>query len=67
MNAPRLADLDDVLTPEEVASFLKCSRDHVYTMVRERRLPGFKVGQLVRIRKAALIEWMEGGTRVKAS
>lgn len=56
---PRLHELPDVLTAEQVAAVLQCSTEHVYTMWRKREMPHFKVGRLVRIHKQALVEWME--------
>ena len=57
--APRLCDLPDVLTADQVANVLQCSEEHVYTMWRKRILPHFKVGRLVRMHKQSLLEWID--------
>lgn len=40
------------MTVQEVADFLRVSRQTVYTMVREGRIPHFRVGNKVRFKRA---------------
>ena len=44
----------ETLTVQEVASYLRVSRQTVYTMIREGKIPHFKVGNKVRIKRADL-------------
>ena len=44
----------DNLTVDEVAKFLRVSRQTVYTMIRAGTIPHFKVGNKVRIKRADL-------------
>jgi excisionase family DNA binding protein len=53
------AELLDVGT---VAVMLGCSRRHVHRMADAGRMPRpFKFGQLVRWRRAAILEWLDAG------
>ena len=42
---------EDVLTPDEVARRLRCSRRTVYNLIGDGRLPSFRVGKLRRVRR----------------
>lgn len=46
---------DDMLTPEEVARYLRVSRSLVYKMLKRDEIPAYYVGSLLRIRKADLL------------
>ncbi len=48
-------------TIDEVADLLRVSKSMVYSMVQGKKLPGIKVGKLVRIPKAGLEEWLKNG------
>lgn len=55
MKTLRLADLPEVLTPEQVADLLQISRSKVYGMVQNRKLPKVRgIGHTVRIPRAAI-------------
>ncbi len=45
---------EDVYTPKEVAAKLKLSEKTVLDYLRERKLPGFKIGKHWRIRASEL-------------
>jgi excisionase family DNA binding protein len=45
----------ETLTVQEVASYLRVSRQTVYTLIREGKIPHFKIGNKVRIKRADLI------------
>lgn len=49
-----------VLTPDEVAEYLRVDRETVYRQLRAKRLPGNKIGQQWRIRKADLDDYLAG-------
>lgn len=51
--------LPDILTIQEVAEYLKVSRNTIYTWVNTGELPSFKTGNTRRIRKQALLEWIQ--------
>lgn len=46
--------IEPLLTPDEVAVRLNCSRSQVYDMFREQTLPFIRVGKLYRVRPSAL-------------
>lgn len=54
------ADLPDVLTTEQAASALQVDRKTVRSMVRRGELRGVRCGRLIRIPKAALVEFCGG-------
>lgn len=49
----------ELLTPQEIAKFLKISDRVVLTLLRDGLLKGLKVGKVWRIKKDALDEYME--------
>jgi excisionase family DNA binding protein len=51
----------EILTPEEVAAFLRVPKSWVYEKTRERQrnpLPVFKIGRYLRFDRAAVIAWL---------
>lgn len=52
----------DVLTIDELASYLKISKSTLYKIVRERKIPCQKVGRHWRFRKVAIDQWLEEKT-----
>ncbi len=56
----RFADLRDVLTPNDVISFLPIGRNSVYDALKSRALKSVRVGQKYLIPKAALREFLGG-------
>lgn len=42
------------MTVKEVADFLRVSRQTVYTMVREGKLPHFRIGNKVRFKRSEI-------------
>lgn len=46
---------DEIMTPEEVASYLRVSRSLVYKMLKRDEIPAYCVGSLLRVRKADLL------------
>ena len=53
-------DLDDVLSVEEAATFLKVPPATVRREARAGRLPGRHVGKEWRFARSALIDWLRG-------
>jgi excisionase family DNA binding protein len=42
---------DEVLTPEELAAFLKIGRTHTYALLSSGAIPSFRLGRLRRVRR----------------
>ena len=49
----------DVLTIEELSSYLKIPRSTLYKLVREGKVPSQKVGRHWRFRKEAIDRWLD--------
>jgi excisionase family DNA binding protein len=49
----------DVLTIEELATYLKIPKSTLYKVVREGRIPSQKIGRHWRFRKGAIDRWLE--------
>ena len=49
----------DVLTIDELASYLKIPKSTLYKIVREGKLPSQKIGRHWRFRKEAIDRWLE--------
>ena len=49
---------DSLLTAEEVARFLRVTRDWVYAETRARRIPHVRLGRYVRYRRSAVVAWV---------
>ncbi|GBF05634.1 excisionase family DNA binding domain-containing protein [Deinococcus aerius] len=55
--------MDEVLTLEELAAYLKVSETTAYALVRGGQIPGRKVGREWRFLKARVVDWlMKAGT-----
>ncbi|MEN6449456.1 MAG: helix-turn-helix domain-containing protein [Thermoguttaceae bacterium] len=53
-----VADLPEVLTPEEAAAFLRVPEDSLQRLVSKQALPGRKIDDQWRFLKAALAAWL---------
>ena len=51
----RFEDLPELVTPEEARAFLRISRNAIYSLIKEQRVPALRFGRLIRIRKSALV------------
>ena len=58
--ASPLADLPELLRPEEAAEVLGCSKGLVYELARRRELPSVRLGRLLRIPRGALAALAHG-------
>jgi len=50
--------LDEILTADETANYLKVDVKTVYRLVKQGKIPGRKVGGNWRFRKDVLDEWL---------
>ncbi|HZN58978.1 MAG TPA: helix-turn-helix domain-containing protein [Planctomycetota bacterium] len=50
---------DEVLTIEELASFLKLKRQTIYRWAQVGKLPGAKIGKEWRFRRSVIEKWFE--------
>lgn len=50
---------DDILTIQEVATYLKLNEKTAYRLASEGKLPGFKVGGSWRFKRVDLEQWIE--------
>lgn len=50
---------DQVLTLEELATYLKIPKSTLYKLVQEGRIPGQKLGKQWRFAKRAIDQWLE--------
>lgn len=48
----------DVLTVQEVATYLRVTPDTVYRLARQEKLPSFKVGRHIRFKREAIEAYM---------
>jgi len=55
----RLNMADDILTIQEVATYLKLNEKTAYRLASEGKLPGFKVGGSWRFKRVDLEKWIE--------
>mgnify|MGYP000867949718 CR=1 FL=1 len=49
----------DVLTIEDLASYLKIPKSTLYKLVREGKIPSQKIGRHWRFRKEAIDRWLD--------
>jgi excisionase family DNA binding protein len=49
----------EVLTPEELAQYLKCGRTYAYSLLARKIIPSFKLGRLRRIRRRDAEQFLE--------
>jgi excisionase family DNA binding protein len=56
---------DRWLSVDEIAEHLGVSKDTVYTWLREKRLPGHKLGRFWKFKKEEVDAWVRGGAASK--
>ena len=54
-----LAGLDDLLTVDEVAKYLKVPKSWIYERTRTGAIPVRKIGRHIRIPKTEFLAWIE--------
>jgi excisionase family DNA binding protein len=52
---------NEILTTRMVADYLHCHLSTVYRLVKQGKIPHFKLGGDLRFEKAAIDEWIERG------
>ena len=52
---------DEILTTEEACKLLRISRQTIYKLVDQGKLPGTKIGQSYKFLKSELIGFLRGG------
>jgi|GEM_PF-1349884 len=50
---------EDVLTIDELASYLKIAKSTLYKLAQEGKLPGQKVGKHWRFHRVAIDDWLK--------
>lgn len=48
-----------VMTVEEVAAYLHCHKGTIYKLLKERKLPAFRVGSDWRFSRSSVDAWMK--------
>ena len=56
---------DDVLTVEEACEALKIGYNAMYELLNAGKLRGYRNGRVRRITKAALVEYIQGSSKLK--
>jgi excisionase family DNA binding protein len=51
--------LDDILTMQELADYLKLNAKTAYRLVAQGEIPGFKVGGSWRFRSGDIVDWVK--------
>ncbi|WP_154675280.1 helix-turn-helix domain-containing protein [Parafrankia elaeagni] len=59
-SSSRPADDDEVLTVDELVSWLRLSESTVLKLLSERAIPARKVGHQWRIRRGRVRDWLDG-------
>lgn len=59
---PGSDSLPDVMTIEQLCSYLQLSRSTLYKLAQEGKVPGQKVGKHWRFSKDAIDRWLQTGT-----
>lgn len=54
--------IEPLLTPTNVAKYLKLSKSKVYEMLQRRLIPYIKIGKNVRVKPSELEKWIEQNT-----
>lgn len=57
--------MDAWMTLEEVAQYLKVSKDSIYRLAQKGEIPASKIGNLWRFRREEIDEWMKGNKNTK--
>ncbi len=52
--------MEEILTAEEVAAYIKIPVSSVYARARRGEIPAIRIGRLYRFRKAGIDRWLEG-------
>jgi excisionase family DNA binding protein len=58
IQSPLLAAQSDLMTVEELASKLRCHSATIYRLIKQRKIPGFKVGADWRFSNQTIDHWI---------
>jgi excisionase family DNA binding protein len=58
IQSPLLAVQSDLMTVEELASKLRCHPATIYRLIKQRKIPGFKVGADWRFSSPLIDHWI---------
>lgn len=53
--------MPEVLTVDELASYLRLSKSSLYKLLQQGKVPGVKVGKHWRFPKRSVVAWLERG------
>ncbi len=48
----------EVMTVNEIATFLHCSKSNIRNMVRDKEIPFFRLGYRIYFNKETIIQWL---------
>jgi len=51
--------MSDIFTAEEICRYLKIPRSTLYKLVRDKKIPAFRVGRHWRFKKEQIEAWVE--------
>ncbi len=51
--------LPNLITPKEVKEYLKCNNTTLYSLLKQRTFPSFRIGKRYFIEEDKFIKWME--------
>jgi excisionase family DNA binding protein len=51
---------DPIMTVREVSSYLQCHPASIYRLLRQGRIPAFKIGRDWRFRRSVIDKWLSG-------
>src|ERR1700722_5550518 len=58
--------MSDILTAQELSSYLKITTTTIYKLAQQGKLPSFKIGSEWRFKKELIDRWLEKGTQTAA-
>ena len=58
---------DDVMTIDELATYLKLSKSSLYHLARRGDVPGQKIGEQWRFRRDTIDRWLDEGGQTEAT
>jgi excisionase family DNA binding protein len=62
MTRPSKDQADQILTVPMLAEYLLCHPSTIYRLLKNKRIPGFRVGSDWRFRRSAIDQWLNKAT-----
>lgn len=60
MIKPKFKQIErSTLTVEEIAKYIGISKEQIYLMVREKRIPCFRIGRRILFKRESIDRWIE--------